>query len=102
MTVERAFRLVHHLDVPESKRHYWPCFSEVIVSRAGLIPDVFQFFESPNEQQQYAALEMHPGCMCFPVTAGRIHTTLQEFVAKVATTKEIIRRCTNPSEPKRT
>ena len=92
MTIERAFRLVHHLDIPEPKRRYWPRFSEVVVSRDDSIPDVFQFFEMPTEEQQYAALQMYRGCMLFPVTAGRIHTTLQEFDAKVTSTAAFIRK----------
>jgi hypothetical protein len=95
MTIERAFRLVHNPDVPEPKRRYWPLFSEVIVSRDGSIPDVFQFFDRPNEQQQHAALEMYPGCMCFPVTAGSFHTTLQEFTAKVGSTAALIHKLPN-------
>jgi hypothetical protein len=92
MTIERAFRLVHHLDIPESKRRYWPQFSSVVVSGDDSVSDVFLFFESPTEQQQFAALKMYRGCMLFSVTAGTIHTTLEGFRKKVLSTAAFIRK----------
>ena len=58
MTIERAFRFVHHLDIPEAKRRYWPQFAEVVVSRDDTVADVFQFFERPSEEQQIQALQI--------------------------------------------
>jgi hypothetical protein len=96
MTIERAFRLVHHLDIPEAKRRYWPRFAEVVVSRDNSVPDIFQFFDHPSEEQQIQALQMYPGCMLFPVTAGVIHTTLPEFTAKVSSTAAFMRKHMKP------
>ncbi len=92
MTIERAFRLVHHLDIPEAKRRYWPRFSEVVVSRDDSVSDIFQFFELPSEEQQFQALQMYPGCMLFPVTAGISHSTLPEFTEKVTSTAAFMRQ----------
>ena len=49
MTIERAFRLIHLLDVPESKRKFWPQWSCVVVNREGQIEDVIQHFEAPDQ-----------------------------------------------------
>ncbi len=92
MTIERAFRIVHHLDIPEPKRRYWPRFAEVVVSRDDVVHDIFQFFEQPTEQQKYAALSTYPGSMSFPVTAGTIHTTLEGFTEKTLSTAAFIRK----------
>ena len=96
MTIERAFRFVHHLDIPEAKRRYWPQFAEVVVSRDDTVADVFQFFERPSEEQQIQALQMYPGCMLFPVTAGAIHTSISEFTEKVQSTAAFIRKHMKP------
>jgi hypothetical protein len=49
MTIERAFHLIHLLDVPETKRKFWPQWSCVVVNRAGQIEDVIQHFEVPDQ-----------------------------------------------------
>ena len=96
MTIERAFRFVHHLDIPEAKRRYWPQFAEVVVSRDDTVADIFQFFDRPTEEQQIKALQMYPGCMLFPVTAGVIHTALSEFTEKVTSTAAFMRKHMKP------
>lgn len=96
MTIERAFRLVHHLDIPEAKRRYWPKFAEVVVSRDDSVPDIFQFFAHSSEEQQIQALQTYPGCMIFPVTAGVTHATLTEFTEKVTSTAAFMRQHMKP------
>jgi hypothetical protein len=49
MTVERAFRVVHLLDVPEPKRKFWPQWCSVVVNQHGAIEDVIQHFDAPDD-----------------------------------------------------
>lgn len=92
MTIERAFQLVHHLNVPQAKRRFWPRFSIVIVSGDESVPDVLQFFGNPEEQQQYEALVMYPGTMSFVVEAEKLHVGIDEFREKVSSTAAFIRK----------
>ena len=92
MTVERAFRVAHHLDIPESKRRYWPKFAQVIVAEDGTIPDVFHYFDPPEEHQSATALKLYSPCVGFPVDVGILHTTLSEFAAKVEGCVELARK----------
>ncbi len=89
MIVERAFSLVHHLDVPETKRKFWPRYAEVVVDRDGTIQDVKHYFELPTETECVSLLTLYPGCVSFPVTAGVIHTTIDGFKEKVAGSAEL-------------
>ena len=89
MVIERAFRVAHNLDIPESKRKFWPHFAEVVVAHNGMIHDVQHFFSAPFESECVSLLRHYPGCVSFPVTAGQIHTSLEEFSDKVAGSAEL-------------
>ena len=89
MVTERAFHIVHNLDVPESKRKFWPTRAEVVVAHDGTIQDVKQFFSAPTETECVELLNLYPGCVSFPVSAGEIHVTLEEFQRKVCDSAEL-------------
>jgi hypothetical protein len=89
MTIERAFRVSHNLDVPVAKRRHWPQWSVVVVREASDVPDVIQFFEHPKEEEQLRCLEDYPRSISFTVKAGEWVTSLEEFEKRVKDTAEL-------------
>lgn len=92
MTIERAFRVAHNLDVPEPKRKHWPGWSVVVVHSEEEVADVVQFFEHPGEVEQTECLRMYPKSMSFTVKAGEYHKTLEEFCERVRATASLLRK----------
>ena len=83
MNIERAFILVHNLDIPEGKRKFWQQWSTVVVDLSGEILDVIKHFEAPNLEINKKHLEMYPNSIQFTVAAGEMFTTIDQFVSKV-------------------
>jgi len=82
MKIQRAFTLVHNLDIPEGKRKFWQQWSTVVASKSGEIIDVIKHFESPNLKLNKEHLDMYPDSYQFTVAAGEMFTTLLEFTQK--------------------
>jgi len=70
MHIERAFRVINLLDIPEAKRKFWPQKAAVVVRiQDREILDVIQFFEkSFTESEKYSRL--YPGSITFFNSAG--------------------------------
>lgn len=83
MNIERAFTLIHNLDVPEGKRKFWQKWSTVVVNSSGEIIDVIKHFESPSLESNKMHLEMYPNSFQFTVEAGQMFVTLEQFTTKV-------------------
>jgi hypothetical protein len=83
MNIERAFNLVHNLDIPEEKRKFWQQWSTVVVNTSGEIIDVIKHFEAPNLEINKKHLEMYPNTFQFTVAAGEMFTTIEKFDYKV-------------------
>jgi hypothetical protein len=83
MNIERAFNLIHNLDIPEGKRKFWQQWSIVVVSQSGEILDVIKHFEAPDLESNKKHLEMYPDSFQFTVAAGEMFTTIEQFIAKV-------------------
>jgi hypothetical protein len=83
MTIERAFRVVHLLDVPESKRKFWPQWASVVVNRDGVVEDVIQHFDAPDLSSNRQHLEFYPHSTQFTTKAGEMYLTLDEFRRKI-------------------
>jgi hypothetical protein len=79
MTIERAFRLIHLLDVPESKRKFWPQWSCVVVSREGQVEDVIQHFEAPDQFLDRQHMKLYPHSVQFTAKAGEMYLALDDF-----------------------
>ena len=62
MTIERAFRVAHNLDVPAGKRRYWPPWAVVVVRDLDDVPDVMSILsKSPKEEDQLRCLKSYLG-----------------------------------------
>jgi len=83
MNIERAYTLVHNLDIPEDKQKFWQQGSTVVVNQSGKILDVIKNFKAPNLEINKKHLEMYPDSFQFTVAAGEMFTTIQQFVLKV-------------------
>ncbi len=83
MTIERAFRVVHLLDVPESKRKFWPQWSCVVVNREGQIEDVIQHFDAPDEFLDRRHMDLYPRSVQFTAKAGEMFVTPDDFRRKI-------------------
>jgi hypothetical protein len=83
MTIERAFHLIHLLDVPETKRKFWPQWSCVVVNRAGQIEDVIQHFEVPDQFLDRQHMDLYPHSVQFTAKAGEIYLALDELRKKI-------------------
>jgi len=92
MTIERARRIAHNLDVPDAKRKFWPKWAVVVVRPTGEVPDVIQFFEHPTEEESLACLKMYPGSISFIVTAGRSFISLDAFSQRIDETVVIAKK----------
>jgi len=92
MNIERAFNLIHNLDIPEGKRKFWQQWSTVVVNPSGEIIDVIKHFEAPNLAINKKHLEMYPDSFQFTVAAGEMFTTLQQFTLKVKETVNLGKR----------
>ena len=83
MTIERAFRLIHLLDVPESKRKFWPQWSCVVVNREGQIEDVIQHFEAPDQFLDRRHMDLYPHSTQFTAKASEMFLTLDDLRTKI-------------------
>ncbi|MDH4100613.1 MAG: hypothetical protein OEV28_08555 [Nitrospirota bacterium] len=83
MIIERAFNLVHNLDVPESKRKFWQQWATVVLTRRGDIIDVIKHFEAPDEFLHRRQMDIYPDTIQFTVQAGEMFTSLDSFKAKI-------------------
>jgi len=83
MRIERAYDLVHNLDVPETKRKFWQQWASVVITRRGEILDVIKHFEAPDEFLHRRQMELYPGSIQFTVQAGEMFTSLESFKAKI-------------------
>jgi hypothetical protein len=83
MRIERAYDLVHNLDVPEGKRKFWQQWSTVVITRRGAILDVIKHFEAPDEFLHRRQMELYPDSIQFTVQAGEMFTSLDRFRAKI-------------------
>ena len=84
MNLQRTFALVHLLDIPESKRKFWPQWSTVVVSKDGAVEDVIQYFEEPKGSLHRSHMELYPKSVQFTVKAGESFLTLASLKEKVA------------------
>lgn len=89
MNIERAYILVHNLDIPEGKRKFWQQWSTVVVAKSGEIVDVIKHFQQPDLTLNKQHLELYPDSLQFTVAAGEMITTLDEFKAKVRETTKL-------------
>ena len=83
MTVERRFRLIHLLDVPESKRKFWPQWSCVVVNQSGAIKDAIQHFEAPDQFLDRRHMDLYPYSVQFTAKAGENYLTLDDLLKKI-------------------
>jgi hypothetical protein len=83
MRIERAFDLVHNLDIPETKRKFWQQWSTVVITRRGEIVDVIKHFEWPDEFLHRRQMDLYPDSLQFTVKAGESFTTLDALKAKI-------------------
>lgn len=83
MHIERAFRVINLLDVPEHKRKFWPQQSAVVVrSSTREILDVIQFDSNVfTESERYAHL--YPDAVTFFAHASDFQT-VADLEAKIA------------------
>ena len=89
MNIERAFTVIHNLDVPEEKRKFWQQWSTVVINPSGEIIDVIKHFQQPDLTLNKQHLDLYPDSFQFTVAAGEIFTTLDEFKAKVRETTKL-------------
>ncbi len=89
MNIERAFILVHNLDITEERRKFWQQWSTVVVSSSGEILDVIKHFEAPTIELNKKHLEIYPLSFQFTVAAKEMFTTREEFKTKVEETFEL-------------
>ena len=82
MHIERAFRVINLLDIPEAKRKFWPQKAAVVVRiKDREILDVIQFFEkSFTESEKYSRL--YPGSVTFFNSAGDF-ATVEDLQKKI-------------------
>jgi hypothetical protein len=82
MHIERVFRVINLLDIPEAKRKFWPQKAAVVVRIEDReILDVIQFFEkSFTESEKYSRL--YPGSITFFNSAGDFRS-VEELQAKI-------------------
>ena len=90
MRIERAFDLVHNLDIPETKRKFWQQWSTVVVTRRGEIVDVIKHFEAPDEFLHRRQMDLYPDSLQFTVKAGEMFTSLQELKSKIEDSVRVV------------
>ncbi len=73
MHIERAFRVINLLDVPEHKRKFWPEYSFVVVDPTNQsILDVMEYFTSSTDECDRDIRAYYPVCIAFSVTANQL------------------------------
>ena len=82
MHIERAFRIINLLDVPEKKRKFWPQHSIVILDKDGNILDVVKYFEGSATDISFANMRYYPGSLSFATEVGW-YPTIEEFTKRV-------------------
>jgi hypothetical protein len=84
MHLERAYRLINLLDIPEKKRNFWPQHSIVVIERDGAIIDVIQYFrENSLEVAAQAQSKYYPKSIMFFAEPGW-YNSVDDLKAKVA------------------
>ena len=84
MHPERALRVINNLDVPESKRKFWPQEAAVFVrSSTREIVDVVQFFTRSFTGSEDYHRKYYMDCRAFFTRAGQF-STVEELEAKIA------------------
>lgn len=91
MIIERAFTLIHNLDIPENKRKYWQQWSTIVISHSGEIIDVIKHFEWPNEFLHRGQMELYPHSIQCTAKSGEMFTTIEELKANIEDAVRITR-----------
>lgn len=81
--LERAFKLIHNLDVREPLRRYAPKWSIVVVDKSLNIVGIKKSKEHPTVSEQQEYFSQFSDCVYFLAIAGESFCTLEQFCEKV-------------------
>ena len=89
MNTERAFTLIHNLDIPENKRYFWQQWATVVIDKKGNILDVIKHFGEPTLSLNNEHLNMYPNSIQFTVKAGEMFSDIKDFTRKIKESVEL-------------
>ena len=92
MRIERAFALIHNLDIPESKRKFWQQWATVVITRRGEVVDVIKHFEAPDEFLHRRQMNLYPDSIQFTAKAGEMFESLDGFKSKIQDSVRIVQK----------